>query len=383
MPIRAARVVVPVLLAVALAACGSDAETATGSSGAGIRCSGVALASMSALSGPDAGLGRAVARGAELAVAEFTEANPGCEVRLEQIDTQGLPERAPAAARRIAADEEVIGLVGPGFSGETLAAGPFLDEAGLAFVTPSATNPSLSAKGWAGFRRVPASDAALGAATARYIADRPDRGTVAVIDDGSTYGAGLADIVESGLGRTVAASLTIAPGAASIDEAVGAIAASGAGTVFFAGYEADSADLAVALRQSGSTARLVLSEGAFNPRFTGRAGRAGDGAVIVTSTAPESTVPEFAAAYRARFAAGPPAFAAEAYDAANALLAAVAAGARNRADVDAFLRTADLDGITRPLRWSGNGEPARARFRLVESTSDGFVDQGPVPAAVG
>jgi len=383
MTVRPCRValVVTAIATLTLAGCGRDGRATDEGPRRGLQCSGLALASMSALTGSESGLGRAVSRGAELAVAEFVARHPDCEVRLEQIDTEGLPPLATTAAEEIADDAAVIGIVGPAFSGETAAAGPALDDAGLAIVTPSATNPTLSTKGWAGFHRIVAADDTLGAATAAFVAGRSDGGPFAVIDDGSAYGGGLADVIEARLGDRVKVSRTVATGADDAATVVSAIVAADARTVFYAGYVEDSAAFARALRAGGSDAQLIVSEGAYNPRFLRDAGSAGDGVLVVTSTAPESTVPDFAAAYRARFGASPPAFAAEAYDAANALLAAIADGARTRSEVIAFLADADLDGITRPLRWTPTGEPAAAAFRLVKAADGSFIDQGPVPAA--
>lgn len=383
MTVHACRVALAVaaIATLTLTGCGRDGRATDEGPRRGLQCSDLALASMSALTGSESGLGRAVARGAELAVAEFVARHPDCEVRLEQIDTEGLPPLATKAAAKIADDAAVIGIVGPAFSGETAAAGPALDDAGLAIVTPSATNPTLSTKGWAGFHRVVAADDALGAATAAFVAGQPDGGPFAVIDDGSAYGGGLADVIEARLGDRVEVSRTVATGADDAATVVSAIVAADARTVFYAGYVEDSAAFARALREGGSGAQLIVSEGAYNPGFLREAGSAADGVLVVTSTAPESTVPDFAAAYRARFGASPPAFAAEAYDAANALLAAIADGARRRDEVVAFLADADLDGITRPLRWTPTGEPARATFRLVRVADGSFIDQGPVPAA--
>ena len=174
--------VAALLLTLTLAACGSDAD-ASDDVGQGVRCPETSLVTMSALTGPDSGLGKAIARGAGLALTEFTDANPECDLHLDRVDTQGLPERATTAARRIVRDAEIVGVVGPAFSGEALAAGTILDDAGVPFVTPSATNPALSKRGWTTFHRVPASDAVLGAATATVIRERADGGRVVDRDD--------------------------------------------------------------------------------------------------------------------------------------------------------------------------------------------------------
>ena len=81
---------------------------------------------------------------------EFNAANPNCQIKYQQEDSQGDPAQAPAIAQKLVAQSDVIGVVGPAFSGETDASGPAYSEAGLVTVSPSATRVDLSTKGYWG-----------------------------------------------------------------------------------------------------------------------------------------------------------------------------------------------------------------------------------------
>ena len=208
------------------AACGSSKTTATNTTGAasnttgaasnttaaasnttaaaaGVKCSGLTITGFQALTGPDSGLGVPIKNGAKLAVDEFNAKNPDCQVKYNALDSEGDPAKAAGNAKSLVDDKSVIGVVGPAFSGESKNAGPVFFAAKLPTITPSATNVDLSKNGWTTFHRLLAGDSVQGAGVAKYIKETLKPTKVAVIDDASTYGKGLADIVKAALGATV------------------------------------------------------------------------------------------------------------------------------------------------------------------------------------
>ena len=98
------------------------------------------IAMAGALTGPNAALGLNILNGAKLALDEHNEANPNCQVELKQFDTEGDPQKATQVSPQIVGDPDVIGLLGPAFSGETEATGRIFIQAGLPSLTASATN---------------------------------------------------------------------------------------------------------------------------------------------------------------------------------------------------------------------------------------------------
>ena len=182
------------------AACNSSSKTTSSSSGS--NC-GYKIAFFGALTGSAANLGVNIEQGAELAVKQYNDKNGANCITMAKFDSQGSPDVAPGVARQLIQDKKIIGIVGPAFSGESIAANPIFNEAGIPLITPSATNPVLATGGQAGgtpwkiFHRAVANDDAQGPAAGNYIKTVLKAQKVFVVDDQSAYGAGLADEVKS------------------------------------------------------------------------------------------------------------------------------------------------------------------------------------------
>jgi len=361
---------IAVSLAFVTAACGSDSEgsvsedtVVTEDTAAavvdGVTCEGVSIAFFGALSGDAGNLGKNIRAGADLAVSEFNTANPGCQVGLVDFDSQGDPAQAPALAQKAIDDASILGIVGPAFSGESKAANPLFDAAGLAIITPSATNADLNDNNWKVFHRALAGDDKQGPAIATYIQKTLAAAKVGIIDDASEYGKGLADIVKTTLGDAVVASDSIDPKAADFSAAVSKMKEAAPDAIFYGGYYAEAGKLAKQLRDAGVTATLVFGDGVKDNGFIEAAGPAADGSIITCTCADGASNAEFAAAYTAKFPGETPqTYGAEAYDAAKAFLAAIAAGKTDRAGVLEFLGTYDAAGVTKQIKWDATGEVA-------------------------
>lgn len=365
---------IAVSLAFVAAACGSDSDSDssaaedtvasevtedTAATAAGVTCEPVSIAFFGALSGDNGNLGKNIRAGADLAVSEFNTANPDCQVGLVDFDSQGDPAQAPALAQEAIDDASILGIVGPAFSGESKAAIPLFDAAGLAIITPSATNADLNDNNWKVFHRALAGDDKQGPAIATYIQNTLAAAKVGVIDDATEYGKGLADIVRDTLGDTVVASDSIDPNAADFSAAVSKMKDAAPDTIFYGGYYAEAGKLAKQLRDAGVTATLVFGDGVKDNGFIEAAGPAADGSIITCTCADGASFAEFAAAYTAMFPGETPqTYGAEAYDAASAFLAAIAAGETDRAGVLEFLGTYDAAGVTKQIKWDETGEVA-------------------------
>ncbi len=378
--VRAAALAVS--LAFVAAACGDDSdsgstedttaaaeETTTGDTTApaeggeaagGATCAeGTSIAFFGALSGDAGNLGQNIKKGAELAVAQFNAANAGCQVTLKEFDSQGSPDQAPALATEAIADAAILGIVGPAFSGESKAVNPLFDEAGLSIITPSATNEALNDNGWKIFHRALAGDDKQGPGIVAYIQNKLAAETVGVIDDASEYGKGIADIVREGLGDKVVASDSIDPAAADFSAAVSKMKDAAPAAIFYGGYYAEAGKLAKQLRDAGVESTLVFGDGVKDIGYIEAAGPAAEGSIITCTCADGGSNADFAAAYGEQFPGETPqTYAAEAYDAANAFLAAITSGAADRAAVLEFLKSYDAAGVTKQIKWDETGEVA-------------------------
>lgn len=345
------------LLAAGAACGGSSAERSSG-------CTPLAIAFMGPLTGGDGALGRYSRNGAELAVRQYDDEHPDCPVGLVSFDSQGNAEYAVNLADQIVADPEVVALVGPVFSGETLAAMPTFEAAGLPVVTASATNPTLSEQGWSSFHRIVGNDATQGPAVAAYMVDVLGVKKVAVIDDTGVYGKTIADLTAKSLqdeGVEVVIRSSVDPGSVDYRNTVTALQGVGVDAVFFGGVTSPGGRLVRQIRDAGIGAPFVGGDGLYGGDFIDNAGGAAVGAIITCPclnaekpTGARQTA--FADAYRKVYGAGASYFATEYYDAAQLVLEAIRRGNTTRASIQDWLADADYAGVTKDIRFDRSGE---------------------------
>jgi branched-chain amino acid transport system substrate-binding protein len=355
-------------LALVAAACGSDSKSTsttaapgtTGGAGGGVKCSGIKLAFLGALSGDNGELGTNMVNGAQIAIDAFNKANPDCQVGFDkavQFDSQGDPAQATPLADKIVNDASIIGLIGPGFSGETKATMPKFEAATLPMITPGATNAKLSTNGWKMFHRILANDDKQAPGVVALITGTVKGTKVGVIDDASEYGKGLADAVRAGLGAAAVATAQIDPKAADFSAAVQAMKAGNVDTIFYGGYYAEAAKLVKQIRDAGLKATFVSGDGSLAQGFVDNGGASTDGAYLTATGAPADVNPEFQAAFKAKYGTDPQLYSPEAYDCAQVFLAGIAAGKVTRADLAAFVTAFDAPGITKQIKFDATGEP--------------------------
>ncbi|WP_280500394.1 branched-chain amino acid ABC transporter substrate-binding protein [Nocardia farcinica] len=327
---------------------------------------GTAIAMAGALTGPDAALGINIVNGVKLALDKHNQANPGCRIELKQFDTEGDPQKATQVIPQIVNDRSIIGLVGPAFSGETKATGQILSDAGLAALTSSATNATLTQNGWTSFFRGLANDDVQGPSVAKYLVNTANYKKVCVVQDNTDYGVGLANSVTAGLGAAAdpGCAASIKKGDKDFSATVTKIAAAKPDAVFFAGYYAEGAPLAQQLKSGGVDAVFVGPDGVNDPQFIAQAGSAAKGATL---TCPCGPAPEqFAKDYEALNGQAPGVYSVEAYDLATILAKGIDSGKVTRPDLLEFVRSYDGPGLARQYKWSPNGELANAQIWIYE-----------------
>jgi branched-chain amino acid transport system substrate-binding protein len=342
------------LSALGLSACGNSSTSAAS-------CGTAKIAFFGALTGDSANLGINENNGLKLAVSQYNAKAPNCKVEAVQFDSQGDPAQAPALAKKVIDDSKIIGVVGPAYSGESKAADPIFNEAGLPIITASATNVTLSTNGWTIFHRGVGNDSAQGGADANYILQNLAAKKVAVVDDASEYGKGIAEIVR---GKVKAANVdlvsdTIDPKGTDFSSTVTKVKAQGPDVVFYGGYYQAAGVLAKQLKDGGVTAKFMAPDGSEDPGFVAAAGPASEGAFLTAPAAPIDKVeggPDFTSAYKAMFNTDPGLYSVEAFDAGNIFLESVKAGKFKRADVSGFLKTVNFKGLSKTYQFDDKGE---------------------------
>ncbi len=339
--------------ALTLSACGTSGGSNDNSNASG-DCT-TKLAFLGPKTGDAANLGINIINGAKVALDEYNKANSDCKVSMDEFDSQGDPEKATPLAAKIISDKNIIGVVGPTFSGESDATGPAFSEAGLPTVSASATNPDLTTHGWKTFHRVLGNDATQAPAVAAYIQNTLKAKKVMVVDDASEYGKGLADGVRDDLKNLVTTTDTVQQKQTDFSATVTKAKASGTDVFFYGGYYAEAGLLAKQLKQGGYTGTFVSGDGSLDPGFVSAAGAsAANGAVLTCPCAPSPD--DFTAKYKALNGTDPGTYSAEGYDAANIFLQGIKDGKSSRSDMLDWVNNYDADGITKHIKFDSTGE---------------------------
>jgi len=283
------------------------------------------------LTGGIAHLGKDNENGARLAVEEANAAKisiDGKEVKFTFVgeDDQADPKVGTTVAQKLV-DAKVAGIVGHLNSGTSIPASPIYSQAGIPVISGSATNPKLTEQGFKTQFRVVGRDDQQGPAIASYLAANNKPKLVAVIDDATAYGKGIADEVEKTL---KAANIKVLPREQGTDKTTDwkailtKVKGKSPDAVFYGGMDATGGPLLKQGRELGLKAVFSFGDGACTDDMTKLAGAAADG--LLCSQAglpPQAADKKFLDAYKKRFNADPILYAPFTYDAANMLIAAM------------------------------------------------------------
>jgi branched-chain amino acid transport system substrate-binding protein len=367
--------------ALVLAACGGDDD----GGGAGGGGQTVKLAYFGVLTGDlSPQLGINIRNGAKLAIDEFN-AKGGTKVELVEYDSQGDPAQAPQLAQRAVTDK-VAGIIGPAFSGESKVANPIFEEAKIPNVSASATAVALAASGWKYWHRVVANDDAQAPADATYMTKKVAAKKTAVIDDNSEYGKGLADGVRKALesqGAKSSVNESIDPKATDYSSVVNAVKAATPEAIFYGGYYQEAAKLVKQLRDGGVTGTFVTGDGSLDQQLIDLGGAAAEGAVatcpcVLATASDTEAAKKFTTDYKAKYNADPGTYSTEGYDAATVFLKAIEAGKTTAEDINAWIATANFEGVSKPIKFQANGEIEASDIFAYEMKGGKVTLLGPV-----
>ena len=264
--------------ALLLAACGKGGEKSAAAPADGIE---VRIGHVAPLTGPIAHLGKDNENGARLALEEINKAGltiDGKKVVLTLVpeDDAEDPKTATQVAQKLV-DAKVVGVVGHLNSGTSIPASRIYSDAGITQVSPSATNPDYTKQGFKTTYRLVATDAQQGPALANYVANTLKAKTVAIIDDSTQYGKGLADEFE----KTVkAAGMKVVTREASNNKATDfkailtKIKGSKPDVIMYGGMDATGGPLTKQAAELGIKAKVVGGDGMCTEKLAELAGEA-------------------------------------------------------------------------------------------------------------
>ncbi|MBE0697028.1 MAG: branched-chain amino acid ABC transporter substrate-binding protein [Anaerolineaceae bacterium] len=352
------------LAAMILTACGSSGGSA------GVPTKGEVIVYVGVpLTGFQANAGQTVRDGVRLAAAEMNRQGGllGYKVIVRSLDDQSDDQTAVDNVAKIeeaiANGEKVLGVIGHLNSGQTLAAMELYSKLPLVVITPTASEVSLTGKGYSNFFRVNANDAVQADTVAKFLVNQIKAKNVAVVFNDSPYGVGLGKAVSDDLnkmGVKVVLSLKIKEGQSEFPSEIPQIKNSAPDAVFYAGYEIDTPYLRDSLVTSGITVPMIASDGAFLSTTIDEAGDSANG-LYVTSFAPSPKAVASAAwkeAYQAVTNRNPDTYSINGYTAMSVLGEAVRkTGSLEPAKVAAVLHSgAEFDTIIGTLAFQANGD---------------------------
>ena len=307
-----------------------------------------------ALSGPEARYGEQLQQAIQLALED--ENLPLSVLRVE--DDGSDEARAGIVARTFAADARVLGVVGPMNSWTCAVQGPICRRAGLAQITPSASNPALAASGWETFFQMCPDDLVQGRVLARVAQALIGARRVAAIHDRTAFAEPLADVFfdeARAIGLEAGASIGVND-QGRYTEAALAIAAAEPDAVLVAGLEDPCRHAALALRERGVHAPLLGTD-AIKPTLALVTPSAPGPYLTNSGTDARHQAPGFHRRFEDRFGRHDSIYTVETYDAARVLLQAIRQADGTRAGVLTTVRAAGPHvGLSGPVRFGPSGE---------------------------
>ena len=243
----------------------------------------VKLGHVAPMTGPQAHLGKDNEYGALLAVEELNARGleiGGAKVTFELLgeDDQADPKQGSIVAQKLV-DAKVAGVIGHLNSGTTIPASKLYSDAGIPQISGSATNPKYTQQGFKTTFRVMANDVQQGKALGEFAARQGFR-TVAVVDDRTAYGQGLADEFKKAAeaaGLKVVATEYTNDKATDFKAILTKIKSTKPDLVFFGGMDAQGGPMTKQMKELGIKARFLGGDGVCTPEFMKLGGEATEG----------------------------------------------------------------------------------------------------------
>lgn len=366
------------------------------------------------LSGAGRSAGRAQERGARLAIEQYNARRPGkdkpFELALKTADDGGSAQRAPAAAKKLIEDADVLAVLGPTTDATAEKVVGAYDEVLLPLLTVSAGGMTMTSGKPRSLVHCRPGDAALSLPIAVHLAELAakdkEMGRPGLLQDrtAQTYAWESATITslllrDSGMPvypRVIPANVE------DMKPVVTDILKAGTGSFVYAGYAPGAAKVARELAAAGFDGPRLASQAVLDPEFLELAGDAAEGWLLTSSFVSAADTPkaaDFSAAFRERFGGAPPYYAAEAYDAVNLVIRELVKGAKatkeatkeapggkgertppKRAELVGLLRKSTYAGITKTFAFDPEeGGFAGQGVFLYEVKDGAFRFLGPAP----
>ncbi|WP_022983131.1 branched-chain amino acid ABC transporter substrate-binding protein [Ideonella sp. B508-1] len=345
-------------------------------------------------SGGIAHLGKDNENGARMAIDELNAKGVmigGKKAKFELLaeDDAADPKQGTAAAQKLV-DEKVNGVIGHLNSGTTIPASKIYSDAGIPQISPSATNPKYTRQGFKTTFRVVADDVHLGGTLGKYAVTTLKGKTIAVIDDRTAYGQGVADEFEKGVkaagGKVVKREFTNDK-ATDFTAILTSIKGAKPDIVFYGGMDAVAGPMLRQMKQLGLSSKFMGGDGICTtelPKLS--AGTMADDQVVCAEAggidpndkAAVKGMEDFKAKFKKKFGADVQIYAPYVYDATNVMVAAMEkAGSADPAKyLPVLAKTTGYKGVTGVISFDEKGDIKNGALTL-------YTYKGGVKTALG
>ncbi len=321
-------------------------------------------------SGAIAHLGKDNENGARMAIEELNAKGltiQGVKVTFELLaeDDAADPKQGTAAAQKLV-DAKVHGVIGHLNSGTSIPASKIYSDAGIPQISPSATNPKFTRQGYATTFRVVADDVHLGGTLGKYAVTELKGKSIAVIDDRTAYGQGVADEFEKGVtaaGGAVVGREFTNDKATDFTGILTSLKAKKPDIVFFGGMDAVAGPMMRQMKQLGIKAKFMGGDGICSgelPKLA--AGSMSDNQVVCAEAggideSGKAAMDKFKADFKTKFNADVQIYAPYVYDAIMTMVAAMQkADSADPAKYLPALKTIEHKGVTGTIAFDEKGD---------------------------
>jgi branched-chain amino acid transport system substrate-binding protein len=344
----------------------------------------VRIGHVAPMTGGIAHLGKDNENGAKLAIADLNKAGVtigGKKIKFELLseDDAADPKQGTAAAQKLV-DAKVAGVIGHLNSGTTIPASTLYNKAGIPQISPSATNPRYTLQGYKTAFRVVANDGQLGGTLGRYAVNELKGKAIAIVDDRTAYGQGVADEFAKGVqaagGKIVTRQYTTDK-ATDFSAILTTIRGRKPDVVFFGGMDAVGGPMLRQMKQLGIEAKFMGGDGICTSELPKLAGDAVGSSKVFCAEAGgvvgkfEKKMADFRTRFKSETGEEVKLYAPYVYDATMVMVEAMKKA--NSTDPKAYLpelAKIKYEGVTGPIAFDKNGD-------IVNGTLTLFTYKGP------
>jgi branched-chain amino acid transport system substrate-binding protein len=258
------------------------------------------------MTGSEAVFGRQLRDGAQLAVADINAAGGvlGRKLKLEIGDDQCDPKQARSVAEKVASSK-IPFVAGHYCSSSSIPASDAYNEGNVLQITPASTNPTLTERGLWNVFRVCGRDDQQGAVAGEYLAKTYKGKNIAILNDKSTYGKGLADETKKALNKAGVQEKmfeSYTKGDKDFNALVSRMKAAGIDVVYIGGYQQEAGLILRQMRDQGMKTVLMAGDALADKEFAAITGTLGAGSLMTFGPDPRkrATAKDIVAKFKAK-----------------------------------------------------------------------------------